>query len=204
MFRVRRACSTAAPATVVALDGAGGGVGGGTMTATGGVAGTLHCRVVPGRRPAGLRIAAYHRVMALLGNLLWLVLAGWWVALAYVVAGVVNFVTIIGIPFGIQAFKLAGYALWPFGRVVVTTQTGYGPLAVIGNVIWIILTGWELALAHLVAGLLLCLTIVGIPLGIASFRMVWLALVPFGKQVVPASAVPRDAAVFHGGVQPRG
>jgi uncharacterized membrane protein YccF (DUF307 family) len=143
-------------------------------------------------------------VMAFLGNLLWLVLAGWWVALAYVVAGLVNFLTIIGIPFGIQAFKLAGYALWPFGRVVVTTEAGYRPLAVIGNVIWIILTGWELALAHLVAGLLLCLTIIGIPLGIASFRMVWLALVPFGKQVVSAAAVHRDTAVFHGGVQPRG
>ncbi|HSJ44429.1 MAG TPA: YccF domain-containing protein [Euzebyales bacterium] len=141
--------------------------------------------------------------MALLGNLLWLVLAGWWVALAYVVAGIVNFVTIIGIPFGIQAFKLAGYALWPFGRVVVTTDTGYGPLAIIGNVLWLILTGWELALAHVVAGLLLCLTIVGIPLAIASFKMVWLALVPFGKEVVPASAVQPDASVFHGGVQPR-
>jgi uncharacterized membrane protein YccF (DUF307 family) len=155
------------------------------------------------RSRAGPWIGAYHRGMTLLGNLLWLVLAGWWVALAYVAAGIVNFVTIIGIPFGIQAFKLAGYALWPFGRVVVTTDAGYGPLALIGNVIWLILTGWELALAHLVAGLLLCLTIVGIPLGIASFKMVWLALVPFGKEVVPASAVHGDAAVFHGGVQPR-
>ena len=142
-------------------------------------------------------------VMALLGNILWLVHAGWWVALPYVVAGIVNFLTIIGIPFGIQAFKLAGYALWPFGRVVVTTEAGYGPLALIGNVIWVVLTGWELALAHLLGGLLLCLTIVGIPLGIASMRMVRLALVPFGKQVVPASAVPRDAAVYHDGVQPR-
>lgn len=139
--------------------------------------------------------------MRILGNLLWLVLAGWWVALAYVVAGVINLLTIIGIPFGLQAFKLAGYALWPFGRVVVTTERGYGALAIIGNVIWVILTGWELALAHVIAGLLLCLTIIGIPLGIASFKMVWLALVPFGKQVVPASAVRHDDAVFHGGVQ---
>lgn len=138
--------------------------------------------------------------MKLLGNLLWLVLAGWWLALAYVVAGVVNLLTIIGIPFGLQAFKLAGYALWPFGRVVVTTDAGYGPLALIGNVIWVILTGWELALAHLVAGVLLCLTIVGIPLGIASFKMVWLALVPFGKRVVPAGAVQPGVAVVHSGV----
>jgi uncharacterized membrane protein YccF (DUF307 family) len=140
--------------------------------------------------------------MRVLGNLLWLVLAGWWVALAYVVAGVVNLVTIIGIPFGIQAFKLAGYALWPFGRVVVTTAAGYGPLTIIGNVIWLILTGWELALAHLVAGVLLCLTIIGIPLGLASFKMVPLALLPFGKDVVPASAVLPDATVFYSGVQP--
>ena len=143
----------------------------------------------------------YHRGMAVLGNLLWLVLAGWWVALAYVVAGVVNILTIIGIPFGIQAFKLAGYALWPFGRVVVTTEAGYGPLALIGNIIWVILTGWELALAHIVAGALLCLTIVGIPLGIASFKMVRLAFVPFGKRIVPASAVRPDATVYHDGAQ---
>lgn len=141
--------------------------------------------------------------MTVLGNVLWLVLAGWWVALAYVAAGVVNLVTIIGIPFGIQAFKLAGYALWPFGRVVVTTDAGYGPVALIGSVIWLILTGWELALAHIVVGVLLCLTIVGIPLGIGSFKMVRLALVPFGKRVGPASAVRHDDAVFHGGVQPR-
>lgn len=140
--------------------------------------------------------------MTLLGNLLWLVLAGWWIALAYVVAGVVNLVTIIGIPFGIQAFKLAGYALWPFGRVVVTTDASYGPLTIIGNVIWLILTGWELALAHLVAGVLLCVTIIGIPLGLASFKMVPLALLPFGKDVVPASAVLSDATVFYSGVQP--
>jgi uncharacterized membrane protein YccF (DUF307 family) len=138
--------------------------------------------------------------MAFLGNLLWLVLAGWWVALAYVIAGIVNMITIIGIPFGVQAFKLAGYALWPFGRVVVTTEAGYGPLAIIGNVIWLILTGWELALAHLMAGVLLCLTIIGIPLGIASFKMVWLALVPFGKRVMPEGAVQRGVTVAHGGV----
>jgi uncharacterized membrane protein YccF (DUF307 family) len=138
--------------------------------------------------------------MALLGNLLWLVLAGWWVALAYVIAGIVNMITIIGIPFGIQAFKLAGYALWPFGRVVVTTESGYGPLAIIGNVIWLILTGWELALAHLIAGVLLCLTIIGIPLGIASFKMIWLALVPFGKRVMPEGAVQRGVDIAHSGV----
>lgn len=142
--------------------------------------------------------------MTVLGNVLWLVLAGWWVALAYIVAGVINILTIIGIPFGLQAFKLAGYALWPFGRVVVTTDAAGGLLAIVGNVIWIILTGWELALAHLVAGILLCLTVVGIPLGIASFKMVWLALVPFGKQVVSAQALPPAPTVVHGGVPAAG
>lgn len=141
--------------------------------------------------------------MTVIGNILWLVLAGWWLAIAYVIAGIVNVLTIIGIPFGVQAFKLAGYALWPFGRVVVTTDAGYGPLALIGNIIWVLLVGWELALAHLLAGLLLCLTIIGIPLGIASFKMVWLALVPFGKRVVPEASLPPEATVVHGGVPAR-
>ncbi len=135
--------------------------------------------------------------MRTLGNVLWLVLAGWWVALGYVAAGVLNLITIIGIPFGLQSFKLAGYALWPFGRVVVTTEAGYRPLTIIGNVIWLLLGGLELALAHLIAGVLLCLTIIGIPLGIASFKMVWLALVPFGKAIVSERGLDRSARVVH-------
>ncbi len=124
--------------------------------------------------------------MRLVGNLLWLVLAGWWLALLYVVAGVINCLTVIGIPFGIQSFKLAGYALWPFGRVVVERPGANGAVGCLGNVLWLVLGGLWLALAHVVAGMMLCLTIIGIPLGLGSFKLAVLALTPFGKEVVPA------------------
>ena len=129
--------------------------------------------------------------MRTLGNILWLLLAGLWLAIAYAVAGVVAFVLIITIPFGIASFRLAGYVIWPFGRTVVWAREA-GVWSVIGNVIWLLVVGWELALAHLVAGLLLCVTIIGIPLGIASWKMVPLALLPLGRRVVPLDAVERD------------
>jgi uncharacterized membrane protein YccF (DUF307 family) len=93
-------------------------------------------------------------------------------------------VLIITIPFGLQAFKLANFALWPFGRVAVPSPDADVGTSMIGNVIWIILPGLELAFAHVVAGVILCLTVVGIPLGLASFKMVPLALLPFGKTIV--------------------
>jgi uncharacterized membrane protein YccF (DUF307 family) len=117
-------------------------------------------------------------------NILWLVLAGIWLAIGYVVAGLLLCITIIGIPFGWQSFKLAGYALWPFGRTLVPSQTRHKGLSVVANILWFILAGWWLALVHLLAGALLCLTIIGIPLGIASIKMAGAALVPFGKEIV--------------------
>lgn len=117
-------------------------------------------------------------------NIIWLVLAGFWLALAYVFAGLILCITIIGIPFGVQSFKLAGYALWPFGRVLVPSPTRLKGLSVIANILWFILAGWWLALAHLLTGILLCLTIIGIPLGVADFKMAGAALVPFGKEIV--------------------
>jgi uncharacterized membrane protein YccF (DUF307 family) len=122
--------------------------------------------------------------MRVLLNILWLVLAGIWMAIAYVVAGVLLCITIIGIPFGWQSFKLAGYALWPFGRALVPSGARHKALSVIGNVLWVLLAGWWLALGHLLTGILLCLTIIGIPLGVASFKMAGAALVPFGKEIV--------------------
>ena len=119
------------------------------------------------------------------GNVLWLVLAGWWLALAYLVAGVIACLLVITIPFGLQAFKLANFALWPFGRVAVPSRDADAGTSLVGNVVWIILPGAELAIAHAVAGLILCLTVVGIPLGLASFKMIPLALLPFGKEIVP-------------------
>jgi uncharacterized membrane protein YccF (DUF307 family) len=125
------------------------------------------------------------RVNAIL-NLIWLVLEGIWMALGYVIAGLVCFVLIITIPFGIAAFRIAGYVLWPFGRTVVPRPTaGIGSL--IGNILWIILFGWWLALGHLIAGIALCITIIGIPLGLASFKIIPVTLMPLGVRIIPAS-----------------
>lgn len=131
--------------------------------------------------------------MKTLGNILWLVLAGFWLALGYVIAGILNCIIIIGIPFGIQAFKLAGYALWPFGRMVVSRPDRAVAVSVIGNVFWFIFGGWFLLLAHVFTGILLMITIIGIPLGLANFKMAGLALAPFGKQIVPISDLEPSA-----------
>jgi len=117
-------------------------------------------------------------------NVIWLVLEGFWMAIAYILAGIVCFVLIITIPFGIASFRIAGYVLWPFGRTV-ERRPSAGIGSAIGNVLWIILFGWWLALGHLVAGVLLMLTIIGIPLGIASFKIIPITLVPLGTQIVP-------------------
>ncbi len=128
--------------------------------------------------------------MKIVGNLLWLVLAGICLAIGYVIAGVINCIFIITIPFGIQSFKLAGYALWPFGRMVVNRPDRDVALGCLGNAIWFVFGGFWMALGHLIAGVLMCLTVIGIPLGIASFKMAGLALAPFGKQIVPVGTVP--------------
>ncbi len=131
--------------------------------------------------------------MKTIGNILWLVLAGVWLAIGYVLAGIINCVLILTIPFGIQAFKLAGYALWPFGRMVVHRPDRDVALGCLGNAIWFVFGGVWLALGHLVTGLLLCITVVGIPLGVASFKMAGLALAPFGKEIVPLGTVSPSA-----------
>ena len=117
-------------------------------------------------------------------NILWLVLAGIWLGLGYVLAAVLLAITIIGIPFAVQAIKLAGYALWPFGRTLVHSPTRHKGISVVANILWFVLAGWWLALEHLFVGILLCLTIIGIPLGVGSFKMASAALVPFGREVV--------------------
>ena len=125
--------------------------------------------------------------MKTLLNIIWLVLAGVWMALGYLVAAVLLAITIIGLPFAKQSLKLGGYALWPFGRALVQSPTRHKSLSVVGNVLWFVLAGWWLALGHLFTGIALCLTIIGIPLGIADIKMAGAALVPFGRQVVRAS-----------------
>ena len=123
--------------------------------------------------------------MRFLGNILWFFIAGLWLAIGYVIAGVINCIFIITIPFGIASFRLASYALWPFGRTVVAKPTA-GVASGIGNVIWFIISGLWLAIGHLLAGFILCVTIIGVPFGIASFKMASLALFPLGKDIVPA------------------
>ncbi len=122
-------------------------------------------------------------------NLIWLVLCGIWMSIAYAVVGLLCFALfflVITIPFGIAAFRIASYVLWPFGRDIAPREGGMGVGAVIGNIIWIILFGWELALAHVAAGILLCLTIIGIPLGLANFKIIPISLMPLGVRIVPA------------------
>jgi uncharacterized membrane protein YccF (DUF307 family) len=128
-------------------------------------------------------------------NIIWLVLCGWWMALLYTLAGLLMCVLIITIPFGMQAFKLAGFMLWPFGRTVVRRpDSGAGSL--IGNVIWIVLVGWELAVGHLVSAFLLAITIVGIPLALGNLKLVPISLAPFGRSVVRVDQAAASGATF--------
>jgi uncharacterized membrane protein YccF (DUF307 family) len=116
-------------------------------------------------------------------NVIWLLLAGIWMAIGYVLAGIVCCVLIITIPFGIASFRIAGYALWPFGRTVVK-RSDAGVASLIGNVIWLVFAGIWLALGHIGTGILLCVTIIGIPLGIANFKMIPISLMPLGREIV--------------------
>jgi uncharacterized membrane protein YccF (DUF307 family) len=124
-------------------------------------------------------------------NVIWLVLSGLWLAIGYAVAGIVMFLLIITIPFGIAAFRLAAYVLWPFGRTVVRRPDA-GGASTIGNILWFILVGLWMAIAHLVLGVALCLTVIGIPLGLANFKLAAVAIAPLGKEIVPSSD-PRAA-----------
>ena len=124
-------------------------------------------------------------------NVIWLVFGGLWLALGYFLAGIICCLLIITIPFGIASFRLAGFVIWPFGRTVVWQQQA-GFWSLLGNIVWVIFFGWQMAIAHLVAGLLLCITIIGIPFGIACWKMVPLALLPLGRRVVPIDSVAAD------------
>jgi uncharacterized membrane protein YccF (DUF307 family) len=122
--------------------------------------------------------------MRLLLNIIWLVLCGFWMAIAYVITGIIACILIITIPFGIASFRIAGFALWPFGRTMVNKPTAGAP-SFIGNVIWFIFAGLWLAIAHLVTGIALMITIIGIPLALADFKLIPISLAPLGKDIVP-------------------
>jgi uncharacterized membrane protein YccF (DUF307 family) len=119
-------------------------------------------------------------------NIIWLVLAGFWMAIGYAIAALIMFILIITIPFGIQALKIGVFALWPFGRTVIKRQDAGAP-SFIGNVLWLLLAGWWLALAHVITGILLAITIIGIPLALANFKLIPISLWPFGREIVPTS-----------------
>ena len=116
-------------------------------------------------------------------NIIWLLFCGIWMAIAYFFAGLICFILIITIPFGIASWRIANYVLWPFGRTI-DRQPRAGVASLIGNSIWIILFGWWLAIGHLVFGIAMCLTIIGIPLGLASFKIIPITLVPLGVRIV--------------------
>jgi uncharacterized membrane protein YccF (DUF307 family) len=121
--------------------------------------------------------------MRFLLNVIWLVFSGIWMAIGYALAGVIAFILVVTIPFGIASFRMANYALWPFGRTVVH-RSDAGAASAVGNVLWFVLFGWWLALGHAISGLLLCITVIGLPLGMANFKMIPIALLPLGREIV--------------------
>ena len=122
-------------------------------------------------------------------NIVWFVLHGWLLALAYLLAGVVACLLVVTIPFGIASFRLAAFAAWPFGRTTVPAP-GAGAASALGNLLWFVFAGWWLALLHVVAGIAYCVTIIGIPFGIALFKLAVVGLFPLGKRVVPTDLSP--------------
>lgn len=137
--------------------------------------------------------------MRLVLNVIWLVFGGLWLALGYALVALVMFILIITIPFGIASLRIALFCLWPFGRTIIRrADAGAGSL--IGNVIWILLAGWWLALGHVITGIAMCLTIIGIPLGLANFKLIPVSLTPFGREIVDIEdarrlGLPHDVAV---------
>ena len=125
--------------------------------------------------------------MNFIGNLIWLIFGGLFAALGYLFGGIVLCITVVGIPFGLQCFKLAGLVLWPFGKKVVSDSSQSGCLSVLANIIWIIFGGLEVALTHIIMGALLYISIIGIPWGRQHFKLLEISLMPFGKRVVTQS-----------------
>jgi uncharacterized membrane protein YccF (DUF307 family) len=142
--------------------------------------------------------------MRLLLNLIWLVFGGLVMAFGYAVVALVMFVLIITIPFGVASARIALFCLWPFGRTIVRRPDA-GAGSTIGNIIWFVLAGWWLAIGHVITGVLMCVTIIGIPLGLANFKLIPVSMTPFGREIVdfdqarrlglqPAVAMPTEPA----------
>lgn len=128
--------------------------------------------------------------LRLLANIIWFLLAGFWLFVGYVFAAVICFVLIVTIPFGVAALRIGLFAVWPFGRTVVR-QPGKGLGSSLGNILWFILCGWWLAVIHLITGVLLCITVIGIPLGLANFKLITVSMRPFGREIVSVDEARR-------------
>lgn len=120
--------------------------------------------------------------MNFIGNIIWLVFGGIFASILWALAGLLLCITVIGIPFGVQCFKIANFVLWPFGKEIELGHFGVGGLLL--NIIWLIFFGWELAISHLIIGAVFCITIIGIPFGIQHFKFAKLGLIPFGAKVI--------------------
>ena len=134
--------------------------------------------------------------LSLLLNVLWIVFGGLWMAVGWIVAAILMAITIIGLPWARAAFNIAAYTLLPFGQKAVSRaeylgreDIGTGPLGLIGNIVWLVLAGWWLALGHVITGIALCVTIIGIPLGLANFKLIPVSLTPLGVEIAPSDMV---------------
>ncbi len=129
--------------------------------------------------------------MRLILNVIWLVFGGLWLALGYLLAALISFLLIVTIPFGFAALRIAVFALWPFGRTVVE-KPGPRPGALLGNIIWVLLFGWWLALGHLISAVAMAVTVIGIPLALADLKLIPISLMPLGKEIVPVDQARED------------
>jgi len=132
----------------------------------------------------------------LLLNVIWVVFCGFWLWLTYVIAGIIACVFIVTIPIGVASFRMASYALWPFGRAVVTTP-GAGPVSGVANLVWFLTAGWWLALGHLTTAAAQAVTIIGIPLAVANLKLIPVTLFPYGKEIVDVRAIPAAQRPLH-------
>ncbi len=143
----------------------------------------------------------HNETMNLILNIIWLLFGGIWLALGYVLAGIVCCLLIVTIPFGIASFRIAAYAFWPFGRTVVDRGGSPGLLSTVGNVIWLVVAGVWIAVGHILTAIPMFISIIGIPLGIANLKMVPISLMPLGKVIVPTGrpgVTPYGAAAPYG------
>ena len=122
--------------------------------------------------------------MNFFGNLIWLIFGGLMAALGYLLGGIVLCITVIGIPWGLQCFKLAALVLWPFGKKVISDSDNMGCLNILFNLVWLLCGGLYTAIVHIVMGAILCISIIGIPWGKQHFKLIEISLIPFGKRII--------------------